>query len=62
MPALNSASISWIEYDPYSRTLQVTFRSGRMYTLRGVPEYHYLALLNASSPGAYFNENLRGRY
>jgi hypothetical protein len=62
MPALNSATISWIDYDPYVRILQVTFRSGRTYTLRGVPEYHYSGLLNAASPGAYFNENLRGRY
>jgi hypothetical protein len=38
------------------------FRSGRSYTLHGVPEYHYYGLLNSSSPGSYFNAYLKGRY
>ena len=32
------------------------------YTLRGVSEYHYYGLLNASSPGWYFNAYLKGHY
>lgn len=62
MPSLSSSAISQVEYDPGSRTLQITFRSGRSYTLRGVPEYHYAGLLNASSAGSYFSYYLRGRY
>jgi hypothetical protein len=62
MPALNSSAISWIDYDPISRTLSITFQSGRNYTLRGVPEYHYHGLLNAPSAGWYFSTYLRGRY
>jgi hypothetical protein len=62
MPTLNSSAIAWIDYDPISRTLSVTFHSGRTYALRGVPEQHYRSLLNASSPGWYFNTYLRGRY
>lgn len=42
--------------------LQITFRSGRTYTLHGVPEYHYYGLLHAESAGWYFNTYLRGRY
>jgi hypothetical protein len=34
MPALNSSCLSWVEYD--SGTMQLRFRSGRSYTLRGV--------------------------
>ncbi len=60
MPSLNSSCLSWVEYD--SRTMQLGFRSGRSYTLRGVPEYHYRGLLNASSAGWYFNAYLKGRY
>lgn len=61
MPSLNSSScLSWVEYD--SGTMQLRFRSGRSYTLRGVPEHHYHGLLNASSAGWYFNAYLKGRY
>ena len=62
MPSLNSSAISWVDYDPWSRTLEITFQSGRTYTLQGVPEYHYIGLLNASSAGRYFNDHLRGNY
>lgn len=62
MTTLNSSAISSVDYDHTLRTLQITFRSGRTYTLRDVPRYHYHGLLNASSPGQYFNIYLRGRY
>lgn len=62
MPSLNSSAISWVDYDPPSRTLEITFRSGQTYTLSGVPEYHYIGLLKAASAGRYFNEHLRGNY
>jgi hypothetical protein len=62
MPTLNSSAITWIDYDPITRMLSITFHSGRTYTLRGVPEHHYHGLLNASSAGWYFNTCLRGRY
>ena len=60
MPALNSSCLSWVDYD--SGTMHLTFRNGRSYTLHSVPEYHYDCLLNASSPGWYFNICLKGRY
>lgn len=60
MPALQSSCLSWVEYD--SGTMLLTFRSGRRYTLQGVPVHHYHGLLNASSPGLYFNTYLKGRY
>jgi hypothetical protein len=60
MPALSSSCLSWVEYD--SGTMYLTFRTGRSYTLRNVPEYHYYGLLNTSSPGLYFNTYLKGRY
>lgn len=60
MPSLNSSCLAWVEYD--SGTMQLGFRSGRSYTLRGVPEHHYHGLLTASSAGWYFNHYLKGRY
>ena len=62
MPTLSSSCISRVEYDAATRVMNVTFRSGRTYSLRGVPERHYFGLVNASSAGLYFNSYLKGRY
>ena len=62
MPSFNSSCIRWAEFFYETRTLSITFKSGRTYKLRGVPEYHYLGLLRASSAGRYFNLYLKGRY
>jgi hypothetical protein len=51
-----------VEFEPSTGAMQLRFRNGRSYTLRGVPERHYYGLLNASSPGWYFNTYLKGRY
>ena len=60
MIALRSSAIRAVGYDGY--LLAVEFRNGCTYTLRGVPQYHYDGLLNASSPGWYVNAYLKGRY
>ena len=60
MPSLNSSFLKSVEY--HNGTMRLTLRNGRIYTLRGVPEYHYHGLLTADSPGAYFNAYLVRRY
>lgn len=60
MPTLNSSCIRRVEYS--FGTLSITFQSGKTYTLRGVPERHYIGLVRASSAGKYFNSYLKGRY
>lgn len=60
MPTLSSSCIRRAEYD--GSNLHITFQNGRTYTLRGVPERHYFGLINATSPGNYFNCYLKGRY
>ena len=62
MPAINSSVLAWADYDLDSHTLWLTFRSGRTYTLRGVPAHHHTGLIHAGSPGNYFNTHLKGRY
>ena len=42
--------------------MELTFVSGRTYTLHGVPAHHYYGLLDADSAGWYFNTYLKGRY
>lgn len=60
MPTLNSSCIRRVEYA--DGTLSITFRSGSTYRLRRVPERLYHGLVNASSPGRYFNKKLKGRF
>lgn len=57
-----SSVIAGLEYDPASRTLEVEFRSGRVYHYFDVPKAEYLALTNAPSLGSYFNKEIRPRY
>jgi KTSC domain len=45
-----------------SQELQVTFRGGNTYTMLGVPPDLWDGLLNASSPGSFFNARIRGKY
>ena len=59
---LNSSAILAVDYDDWSHTLTIEFTSGGSYTFHGVPASVYQGLVNASSPGTYYNENIRGRY
>jgi hypothetical protein len=59
MIAVNSSFIEAVGYD--GRHLYVEI-GGRTYTHHYVPYYHYVGLLNAESPGGYYNRYIRGRY
>lgn len=60
---LNSTCISRVSYDAFSGSLAVTFRqSGRTNTHHRVPADVFSGLLGASSHGAYYNRNIRGKY
>lgn len=71
MPHLFSSAIHHIDYDEYHHRLFVTFRGarragsragGRSYTYFDVPKDEYLAMMQARSPGAYFNDHIKDRY
>jgi hypothetical protein len=56
---------SWLQtcyYDKPSQTLSITTAGGREYTLTGVPPDVFIDFISASSPGQYFNTNLKGVY
>ena len=55
-----SSAIRAVGYDGY--TLSVEFHSGRVYDHPGVPYSVYEELMQASSKGAYYSRNIRGRY
>ncbi len=60
MIPVSSSAIRAVGYE--GNTLFVKFSNGRTYPHRGCPYRHFEGLLNASSPGAYYNRNIRGRY
>lgn len=61
--SLDSSAIRRASYSADDQTLSITFlRSGRTYTYYGVPPSVYLNLVNAPSPGRYFNFNIRNNY
>jgi hypothetical protein len=62
MITLNSSALRAVDYDPFSRDMQIWFASGGPYTFRGVPPSIYQGLISAGSPGTYYNNHIRGRY
>jgi len=60
--AMPSSVIRSFTYAPESRTLTVTFVTGRRYVYIGVPEEVALAFRGAFSKGRFFNARIRDRY
>jgi len=59
---VNSSNISDIEYDEKSETMSVTFNNLSTYQLFNVPKDVYERLIKAGSIGAYYANNIKGRY
>jgi hypothetical protein len=43
-------------------SMDLWFQNGRVYTFFEVPYAVYRGLLSASSPGSFYNSNIRGNY
>ena len=59
---LTSEVISSVFYHSNNQTLDVEFTHGRTYSHPDVPPDVFLSLVQASSPGRYYNSNIRGKY
>ena len=60
---LKSDNLYSTGYDPKDRRLEIRFaRDLTLYEYYFVPERIYRGLVNAPSPGTYFDENIRGCY
>ncbi len=59
---VKSSTIRAIGYDAWGKTLQVEFKSGRVYHYVDIPREIYIAFLNAASHGAFFNRFIRNKY
>jgi hypothetical protein len=59
---VRSTVIAAIGYDSETAELEVEFRSGDVYRYFAVPPSVHKALLEAESPGAYFNKHVSDHY
>jgi hypothetical protein len=59
---VHSTNIASVGYDPATETLEIEFRTGRMYTYYGVPPHMHEQLIGAASLGQFFNAHIRNVY
>lgn len=59
---VDSSCISHVTRDAETGETTIDFVSGHSYTWYGLPLDLVKGLLSASSPGSYFNSEIRGRY
>lgn len=56
-----SSNILSVAYTEETRTLEVTFVSGRVYHYE-VPKHLAEGMRDSSSPGGFFSEHIKGNY
>jgi hypothetical protein len=59
---VRSTVIAAVGYDAQTAVLEVEFRSGDVYRYFAVPPSVHRALIEAESPGAYFNTHISDHY
>jgi hypothetical protein len=59
---VDSSMMASVGYDAASRTLEIEFRSGRVYQYFDVPRRIHRELMKAESHGCYFNDEIRDEY
>jgi KTSC domain len=59
---LISSALRGGTYDPDTQELELSFLSGRTYSLRNVAPSVVRELQDADSPGNFFRDRMKGRY
>ncbi|MES1212105.1 MAG: KTSC domain-containing protein [Leifsonia sp.] len=59
---VQSTVIAAVGYDAQTAVLEVEFRSGDVYRYFAVPPSVHRGLIEADSPGAYFNKHVSDHY
>lgn len=62
MVKVKSSNIDCIHYDADSKTLEVTFHSGKTYSYLNVSAKDYDALEKAESCGSFFSKHIKSIY
>jgi len=61
-PVSQSKNILGVGYDGASKTLEIEFSSGGIYSYEGVPADLHQALIKSDSPGLFFTNFIRGAF
>lgn len=56
---VSSSNLKAIGYDAQTRTLEVEFLNGGLYSYSGVPSSVHAGLMSASSHGSYFDAHVK---
>lgn len=59
---VRSSVLAAVGYDPATAELEIEFASGDVYRYYAVPARVHRELVEAESPGAYFNRAINDRY
>jgi len=57
-----SSNIGSVGYNPFTGTLEIQFRNGRIYEYVDVPAAIYDGLMNSGSHGRFFHIFIRSAY
>lgn len=60
--SVTSSTIRSIGYESDTRKLEIEFHGGGLYQYSGVAESVYRGLMQASSKGSYFHDQIKDRY
>lgn len=58
----NSSSLAYAEFDNNDKILTICFQSGKEYRYDEVSKHVYDELIEADSPGRYFQANIKPYY
>ena len=59
---VSSSSLAEIGYDVSTQTMEICFKSGRIYQYFDVPQVIYDELRTAESPGGYLSTRVKGEF
>jgi len=62
MPAIDSSTITWADYDDDTQTLTITFKNGGVYEYSHLDTKTYADFLDAPSQGKFFSRYIRDKY
>lgn len=57
--SISSSNLASVGYDADLNTLEIEFHNGGVYQYYNVPQSVYDGLMNASSKGQYFDQNIK---
>ena len=62
MIVIKSNAIEAVGYDSQTLEMKIRCKHGSTYDFCGVPAHIFRGLLDAASPGTYYNTHIRDRY